>query len=366
MTNVSAVETSVYGIPNEDPLEDATQSFDELELVVVRIETSDGITGTGFTYTIGTGGHAIASFVKSVYEPILRGMTGAPRAVHSRLASESLFVGRAGISELGLAAVDIALWDAHAKRRGVPLYELVGGSPGSVPAYQTDGGWLQYDTETLIENATAAADAGFCGFKMKIGRGVRADAARVRAVRDTLPDDMELMLDANCSLTIPETRQLLKNLRDVPIAWLEEPFDPRDVAAYAEISGEGGTPLAAGENYYNTRQFKQALAFEALDFLQPDVCRVGGITPLLDVIGTASTWNMPLVPHYIEPIHAQLALAFDVIPYIERHSTVLDTVIQEPITVENGSVTPSTTPGIGMEFSHLDAYEKEAEPTKRF
>ena len=358
MSHITTVDTSLYGIPNEDTLEDATQSFEELELVVVRIETSDGYTGTGFTYTIGKGGRAIAEFVRSVYAQEIIDMPVAPRTVHSRLADGALFVGRAGVSELALAAIDIAVWDAHARRLDVPLCELFGGTPGSVPAYQTDGGWLQYDTETLLENAREAAAAGFCGFKMKIGRGPATDADRVLAVRNALPAEMELLLDANCSLNMPEARQLLTRLGDTPIGWLEEPFEPQDVEAYTKLSKSATTPLAAGENYYNLHQFKQVLAFDAIDILQPDVCRVGGITRMLDVIATATVWDVPIVPHYIEPIHAQLALAFEAIPYIERHSTVLEEVLQEPIGLKNGHVTPPTSPGTGVRFTNLGSYEK--------
>lgn len=239
---VCAVETAHYGVPVEGALEDATQSFDELELVVVDVETTDGERGVGFTYTIGEGGSAVAEFVDTTLRPVVDGGPAAPRAARDRLRAATTFVGREGISEFGVAAVDIALWDALGRRFGAPLYEVLGGTRAPVPAYETNGGWLQFDVDTLVENAERAAEEGFAGMKMKVGRSHAEDARRVRAVREVLPDGMDLMVDANCSYTVSEAQRFLRHLPDTPLAWLE---------------------------------VKQVLAHGGADVLQPDVCRVG-------------------------------------------------------------------------------------------
>ncbi|MFC6734208.1 MULTISPECIES: mandelate racemase/muconate lactonizing enzyme family protein [unclassified Haladaptatus] len=358
MTRVAAVTTALYGVPNEEALADATQSFDELELVVVEVELEDGTEGLGFTYTIGEGGAAIKTFVESTLEPVLVGGPAAPRVARDRCRAATTYVGREGISELAISAVDIALWDALGRRCDAPLYELIGGQRGRVPAYQTHGGWLHFEKAELVENAHETAERGFAGMKMKIGRGHAADAARIRAVREALPDDMDLMVDANCAFTVPEARRFARHLGDVPLDWLEEPLDKGDMAGHADLRARIDVPIAMGENLFNERQFKQAIAADAADVLQPDVCRVGGITAWLAVADTARTWGLPISPHYVEPLHIHLATAFDNVPYIENHSTILDSVLESPPAFEDGAFVPPERAGHGIRFAGLDAHKK--------
>ncbi|GAA0313027.1 mandelate racemase/muconate lactonizing enzyme family protein [Halarchaeum salinum] len=355
MTTVDAVRTGHYRVPAEDAHDDATQSFDALELVVVEVDVGD-ITGLGFTYTIGEGGAAVHGFVSETLSPLLIGGSAAPRTARERLRAGTTFVGREGVSELAVAAVDIALWDVLGKRRSAPLYELLGGSREPIPAYNTDGGWLQIDQETLVKNASNAADAGFIGVKMKVGRGLAADEVRVRAVRDALPAGTDLFLDGNCGYDISEAKRFANRIDDVDIGWFEEPLEKGDYAGYADLRGAVTVPIAAGENYYNPTQFKQALAAGALDVLQPDVCRVGGITPWLSVADLGDAWGIPVSPHYIEPIHVHLAAAAPAVSRIEHHSTVLTRVLDDPIEPTDGQYVPPTDPGHGVVFDGLDGF----------
>lgn len=356
MPTVTDLETALYGIPNEESLDDATQSFDELELVVVRLSTTDS-KGLGFTYTIGEGGRAIKTFVDDTLRPILLDGPASPRPARANLRGGTTFVGREGISELGISAVDIALWDALGRRTATPLYALIGGTNTTIPAYQTHGGWLQYDTQTLVANAEDAANRGFAGFKMKVGGGHSEDAARVRAVREALPAAMDLMLDANCTYNIPEARRLASHL-DVPVDWLEEPLEKGDYSGYADLREQIEIPIAVGENFYNPLQFHQVVGLSAADILQPDVCRVGGISAWLQVAELAEAAGLPVSPHYIEPLHLHLATAFENIPYIEHHSTVLDGVLEHPPELTDGEFRPTDDPGHGMRFSGLEQYRK--------
>lgn len=356
--DIANLETALYGIPNDESLDDATQSFDELELIVVKLETSDGERGLGFTYTIGEGGAAIREFIETTLRPETEGAPAAPRPARDHLRAATTFVGREGISELAIAAIDIALWDALGRRLDAPLYEVLGGVERAVPAYETNGGWLQYDVETLVENAERAAADGFAGMKMKVGRGHAEDASRVRAVRETLSDRMELMVDANCSYTVADARRFARHVSEVPLAWLEEPLEKGDYAAHAQLREHVDVPIALGENLYNECQFKQALTTGAADVLQPDVCRVGGITPWLAVADAAQTWDLPVAPHYVEPLHVHLAVPFENVPYIEHHSTVLDTVIESPLTLRDGAFRPPSDSGHGIRFDGLAEFRK--------
>jgi L-alanine-DL-glutamate epimerase-like enolase superfamily enzyme len=358
MSTITSIETGLYGIPNEEALEDATQTFDELELVAAFVETSAGATGIGFTYTIGRGGRAVKQFLDDVLVSRLEGEPVAPRQVYQDLRAETTFVGREGISEFAIAAVDTALWDAKGKETDRPLYDLLGGTQKYVPAYETNGGWIQFSEDRLRENARRVGKEGFAGMKMKIGRGPAEDAARIRAVREELPDGTDLMVDANCSFTVAEARRFANEL-EVGLTWLEEPLQKGDYAAYAVLREKIDVPIALGENVYNTTQFKQALANGAADFLQPDVSRVGGITPWLTVAEAADLWNTPVSPHYVEPVHVHLVAPFDNVPFVEHHSTVLNEVVESPLELQDGGFVPPEEPGLGMVFDDLEQYDKE-------
>jgi L-alanine-DL-glutamate epimerase-like enolase superfamily enzyme len=357
MSNISTVDTGLYGIPNEIALEDATQTFGELELVTVSVETSEGARGVGFTYTIGRGGAAIKAFLDDVLRPQLDGAAVAPRQVYADLRSETTFVGREGISEFAIAAVDTALWDAKGKETGRPLYDLLGGAQRHVPVYETNGGWLQFSEDQLRENARRVSEEGFVGMKMKVGRGHAEDARRIRAVRKELPPDARLFVDANCSFTVAEARRFVNEV-DVSLDWFEEPLQKGDYSGYADLQNKVDVPIALGENVYNATQFKQILAQDAADVLQPDVARVGGITPWLTVAETADLWNTPVSPHYVEPVHIHLVAPFDNVPYLEHHSTVLNEVVETPLELQDGGFVPPDASGHGVVFDRLEQYSK--------
>ena len=357
MPVVTDLRTGLYGVPNEEPLDDATQSFDELELIVVEVACDDGSEGLGFTYTIGEGGSAVLEFVRTTLEPLVVGESAAPRAATDRMRAGTTFVGRAGVSELAIAAVDIALWDALGRRAGEPLYALLGGERREIPAYETNGGWLGFDEDRLVENAREAAEAGFVGMKMKVGRGHAEDARRIRAVREALPESMDLMVDANCAYTVAEARRFCRHV-DVPLDWLEEPLSKDDYAGHADLRSRVDVPIALGENAYGEREFAQAVRLDAADVLQPDVCRVGGVTAWVGVAELGRAAGLPVVPHYVEPLHVHLAAAFGNVPSIEHHSTVLDGVLESPPLPDGGRFLPPEDPGHGIRFAGLEGYEK--------
>ena len=353
---IEELDAAVYAIPTDRALEDATQSFDTLELVVVRVRLADRTEGMGITYTIGEGAEAIAAFTESVLRPLLVGSDPAPRHAYESMRTGTTFVGREGMSELAIAAVDIALWDAAARGAEEPLVSYLGGSHRSVPVYETHGGWLHLSREELLETASRVGEEGYAGMKMKLGRGHAEDERRVRAVREELPDRCELMLDANCGYTVDEAIRFTRRVSNLDLAWLEEPLEKDDYVGYATLRDRVEIPIATGENFYSPTAFKQVLALDAVDILQPDVCRVGGITPWVRVAELGAAWGCPVIPHYIEPIHLHLAAAVENVPYIEHHSTVLDRVMTDPPVIEDGLMEPAEIPGHGVRFEGIDQY----------
>lgn len=356
MHKIEDLSVEQYAVPVPDALDDATQTFDVLEVVVVKVTTEAAVQGLGFTYTIGEGGAAIASFVANVLEPVVIGRQLQPRSLYAAMRAATTFVGREGISELAISAVDIACWDGLARTQDLPLYALLGAGGESIPAYDTSRGWLQYDEDTLAANAEAVAAEGFAGMKMKVGRSVAEDVSRIRTVRAALPATCDLMLDANCGLTVQSTRRLCRALDDLDIAWLEEPLEKGDHAGYADVRDRVDVPLAAGENCYSPDQFGQLLAVDGIDVLQPDVCRVGGVTGWLQVAALAATRQLPIAPHYIEPIHAHLVQAAPTTLYLERHSSVLEELLSWDGILEDGTFTPGRSAGHGLALRDEQQY----------
>ncbi|MCA9858484.1 MAG: mandelate racemase/muconate lactonizing enzyme family protein, partial [Thermomicrobiales bacterium] len=188
---------------------DAIQQFTKQETIFVQIETDNGLTGTGYSYTIGTGGRAIVSLLR---EDLLHRLIGEDarqvEGLWSKLfwATHGTVVG--AITSLALTAVDTALWDLRCKDAGQPLWLLAGGYRERVPLYDTEGGWLNMDIDVIVAEAKKSVNRGWPGVKVKVGKpNPMEDLARLTAVRDAIGPDIDLMVDANQSFTHAEAKR---------------------------------------------------------------------------------------------------------------------------------------------------------------
>ena len=204
---------------------------------MVRIWTDDGADGTGYSYTIGTGGSAVVAMLRDYMAPWL---LGRDAEMVEEIWKGLFFFTHANsvgaTASLALAAVDIALWDLRCKRARAPLHLVAGGAQRRLPIYNTEGGWLNFTTEELVDHAIEAQRAGFRGFKVKVGLPhVAEDAARLAAVRHKLGPDFEIMIDANQCFTVSEAIRRAKSFEEFDLAWFEEPMpaeDSMDMCAY--------------------------------------------------------------------------------------------------------------------------------------
>jgi L-alanine-DL-glutamate epimerase-like enolase superfamily enzyme len=254
------------------------------------------------------------------------------------------------ITSLALAAVDIALWDLKCLRADVPLWVAAGGHRADVPLYDTEGGWLHLDTDELVKGALTSREAGWSGLKIKVGKPhVGEDLDRLRAVRDAIGSSMDLMIDANQSMTAAEAIRRASAFRDLDLFWFEEPLPADDVEGHVRLAGSTPIPVAVGESLYSVGQFRDYLARGAAGIVQVDVARVGGITPWLKVAHLAEAFNVAVCPHFLMELHVSLVAAVPNGRYVE-HIPQLRAITRSEMVIRDGHAIAPTAPGLGLEW----------------
>lgn len=349
MARIERIEIMMVDLKPKVRRTDAIQSFESQETPIVRITDADGAVGTGYSYTIGTGGPSVIALLERTLAPRLLAREAEEiEALWRDLLFSTHATAVGAITSLALAAIDTALWDLRCRRAGLPLWRLAGGAKPSVPLYTTEGGWLHIETQALVDDALAARANGFAGSKIKIGRPhLSEDRARLMAVREALGERYEIMTDANQSFTLPEAVRRAKVLEEAGVAWFEEPLPADDVAAHARLAVATSVPVAVGESMYSLSQFKDYLQSGACGIVQADVARIGGITPWLKVAHLAEAHNVPICPHFLMELHASLVCAVPNAPWLE-YIPQLDLIAPEGLRIENGRAYPSDDAGLGI------------------
>jgi len=351
MARIEKIELRMVDLVPQVVRTDAIQSFVSQETPIVTVTDSDGAEGTGYAYTIGTGGPAVMSLLRETLAPRLIGQEAEEIERHWR---EGLFVTHAtavgAITSLALAALDTALWDLRCRRAGLPLWQLAGGARPEIPVYSTEGGWLHIETAALVEDALRMKEAGFAGSKLKIGKPSAAeDGVRLAAVRAAVGDDFRLMVDANQAFHLHEARLRARMLGEHGITWFEEPMPADDVSGHAQLAAASPVPIAVGESLYSPGQFKDYLAQGAASIVQVDVARVGGITPWLKTAHMAEAYNIAVCPHFLMELHVSLTCAVPnawMLEYIPQ----LDDIATSRVEIAGGRAKAPMAPGIGIDW----------------
>lgn len=239
-----------------------------------------------------------AALIENVMKPALIGVEfETPSDAYRDLKSYFFALGQTrGPAMEALSAVDSALWDMKARAAGKPLSRLLGAEPGEVRAYVGSVPFFPTPAES-VERALEFASKGFQGVKLKVGRGATTDAAHVAAMRQALGGDMPIMLDANAAYGVDEAVEVAKAVAPHGVAWLEEPIPPDNPQALAAVRRRSPVPIAAGENEFDISQFTRFAEAEALDFVQPNITRAGGVSGMLAVDALCSKHGMMLAPH---------------------------------------------------------------------
>ncbi|CAM3425301.1 mandelate racemase/muconate lactonizing enzyme family protein [Bordetella sputigena] len=351
MPAIVSVEVLLVNLRPKVKRTDAVQSFECQETPMVRIRDADGMVGTGYSYTIGTGGSSVVRLLDDHLAPLLIGREADDiemlwRDLFFRVHATTV----GALTSIALAAIDTALWDLRARRAALPLHRLAGGAKDGIEMYYTEGGWLHLDEAQLVDEALRAQEAGFGGTKIKVGRPhVAEDMERLSAVRDAVGPGWDVMTDANQGFSLSEAIRRARCFEALDIAWFEEPIHADDVDAHRRLCATTTLPIAVGESLYSVSQFKDYLQSGACTIVQVDVGRIGGITPWLKVAHMAEAYNVPVCPHFLMEIHVALCCAVPNSRWLE-YIPQLDMVTTTGMRVQGGRAIPSPEPGLGIEW----------------
>ena len=350
--HITGLSSKLYRLPMPRPWgPEVTCQY----LIATSVHSSDGGTGQGFSWAVRAGAQAILAMIEADCRPVAEGGPVVPAAAWDRLWWQLREAG-GGIAPLSMAAIDIGLWDLQAKSAGLSLADLIGRQRDRVPVYAS-GVNRHLTLAELTEQVTRWTAAGHSRFKIKIGLpSLEEDLERVAAVRKVIGPDRLLMVDANQLWDLPTARRAAQKLSAFDIFWLEEPLPAEDYQGYARLRAAIGIPLAAGESLYTEAQFRDLLLAGAVDFVQPNVCRVGGITPFLRIARLARLFDVPVMPHLLPDISGQLAMALPLpgmIEDIDEGSFAALGALARPsgVIVTGDSLQAQTPPGHGLAFA---------------
>ncbi len=348
MARIERVEILMVDLKPKVKRVDAIQSFVSQETPIVRVTDADGAVGTGYSYTIGTGGPSVIALLARTMAPAL---IGREAGEVERIWRDLLFLTHAttvgAITALAMAAIDTALWDLRCRKAGLPLHVMAGGAQKKVRLYTTEGGWLHLPTEALIEDALKAKAQGFGGAKVKVGRPVHEDVARLEAVRKAVGDGFEIFTDANQAFAVDEAIRRARRYTPADIGWLEEPLTADDLDGHVRLSQSTTLPIAVGESLYSILHFREYMQRGACSVVQADVARIGGITPWLKVAHMAEGFNLPICPHFLMELHVALCCAVPNARWVE-YIPQLDSLTERGMTIAEGYAVPSDAPGLGI------------------
>ncbi|GMQ90518.1 MAG: L-talarate/galactarate dehydratase [Gammaproteobacteria bacterium] len=355
---IEKVEAQLLRLPLPRPMMSGSSSaarggpVTHVNMSVVLITTDEGIRGLGYAWSLLGGGTATMRVLQDDFAPLLVGEDPLDherlwRQLYRRLQS----VGRHGLVIQAQAAIDLALWDIKGKVAAMPVYKLLGGTRERAPVYGSDGGWLYMSVSEMVSEFEAYLEQGMVGVKMKVGHDdPRVDVERVRQVREALGDQAWIAVDANQKWDYPTALRIGRELEQLGIAWFEEPLLCEDIPGHARLAADLDIPIALGETLGSRFEFAAYLRADAVDIVQPDVMRVGGLTETLKVVALADTAQRPVAPHHMMEVSIHVACGVMHAGLIEYMPWVA-AAFARPVIIEDGHMVPPPEPGLGLELA---------------
>jgi L-alanine-DL-glutamate epimerase-like enolase superfamily enzyme len=353
---VRDITVSAYTIPTSSPESDGTIAWNSTTLVLVEATAGDQ-TGVGYTYANIATGQVIQSLLKKVVTGM--NVMDVPR-INRQMIERIRNEGTCGIAMMAVSAVDTALWDLKAKLLNLPLFCLLGKSKEKMLVYGS-GGFTSYSNQQLQQQLGDWSAAGMRYVKMKVGRNAAADQERVLQARKAIGSDTELFVDANGGYTVKQAIEKAHQFAAYGISWFEEPVSSDNLQGLQFIRQQvqQGIDIAAGEYGYQLSYFNKMLAAQAVDIIQADATRCGGITGFLKAGHLAEAYDIPFSSHCAPALHLHAALAlpsFYIAEYFYDHARIESMLFDGFSPAVNGFMQPDPhRPGLGIDFKHQDA-----------
>jgi L-alanine-DL-glutamate epimerase-like enolase superfamily enzyme len=359
MPKIASIDVATARVPLDHVTSFATRTVSARDYGLVKVRSVDGTEGIGFCYAGSSGGTLVAHAVEQLLAPILLGEDSLlVEGLWQRMFQETVLHGRAGSVMRAISILDCALWDLNARTVGLPLYQYLGAATASaVPAYASGGYYLADKTPAKLGAEMAAyVKEGFRAVKMKVGRlSPKEEAARVKAAREAIGPEIELMLDANNAWhDLPTAMRYIERFELYDPYWIEEPFFPDDIDNHARLARLTRVPVATGEIGTGRWHFKEILDKGAAAILQTDALVCGGISEWKKIAATASSYGVTVCPHWFHDLHAHLVAATPNARYVEffPDDQVLNfrRLIDTQLAHENGSLLLPKAHGLGFRF----------------
>lgn len=360
-TPVTEVSTAAYTIPTDAPEADGTLEWDATTLVLVQARAGD-VRGTGWTYAAP----AASAVVRDLLAPVVVGTdpldaTGTFEAMVRAVRN----AGRPGLVGMALSAVDVALWDLKARLLEMPLHRLLGAHRDRIPVYGS-GGFTTYDEDQLTRQVTGWVEQGIPRVKIKIGESwgsrVDRDLARMAQVRALVGDDVELFVDANGGYGAGQAIRVMDRAAHLDVRWFEEPVSSDDLAGLRRVREGVAVDVAAGEYGFDLTYFRRMCAAQAVDCLQVDLSRCGGITEWLRAAAVAAAHGLEVSAHCAPHLHAAAAAAIPNLRHVEwfhDHVRIEGMAFEGASTTAPGGWMPLPEgPGHGLTWraTHMEAH----------
>ena len=356
---IGRVTARTFAIPTDLPESDGTLAWDHTTIVLVNVEAG-GATGLGYSYC----GAAAAELVSGVLAKALASCDAFAIEVASKAMADAVRnIGRPGISACAISAVDIALWDLKARLLDTSLMRLLGAARESVPAYGS-GGFTSYSGAQLSRQLAGWVEQGCAAVKMKVGRVPSDDLARVDAARDAI-GAAQLFIDANGAYSRKEALRLAGPFAKAGVSWFEEPVSSDDLEGLRLLRDRlpPEIEVAAGEYGYTPYYFRRMLEAGAVDVLQADATRCGGITGFLRAAALADAFQLPLSSHCAPAAHLSVACASPRLRHMEwfhDHVRIEQRLFDGAPALVKGQIAPDLgRQGNGLALKESDAKKFE-------
>ena len=354
--SIERIDASAYKVPTDFPESDGTYEWKSTTLVIVEAHAGDEC-GVGYTYA----DTATLALIRDKLAEVVAGLDAmAVPLAWEQMVQAIRNLGRPGVASMAISAVDSALRDLKAKLLGVPLAGLLGMVRNAAPAYGS-GGFTSYSIEQLQRQLAGWAAQGLRHVKMKIGRDAAADRRRVAAAREAIGADTELFVDANGAYSRKQALAQAEAFAAQGVLWFEEPVSSDDLSGLRVLRDRApaGMEIAAGEYGYDLPYFRRMLEAGAVDVLQIDATRAGGITGFLQAAAVAAAFQLEVSAHCAPSLHAHPCCALtNVRPleYFHDHARIEQLLFDGALSIEDGSLHPDLSrPGLGLEFKRNDA-----------